>query len=148
MAIGIVKTASGAVSGVEQNGITVFRGIPYAAPPVGALRWRAPQPAPAWAGVRDCTAFGDMCIQNGGFVGMDAFLHHPQSEDCLYLNIWTPANAAGEDLPVHFWIHGGGFQGGLGDEPLYQGVSLVEQGEILVTINYRLGALAFSRIPR
>ena len=147
MAIGIVKTVSGAVSGVEQNGITVFRGIPYAAPPVGALRWRAPQPAPAWAGVRDCTAFGDMCIQNGGFVGMDAFLHHPQSEDCLYLNIWTPANAAGEDLPVHFWIHGGGFQGGLGDEPLYQGVSLVEQGEILVTINYRLGALGFLAHP-
>lgn len=147
MAIGIVETVSGLVSGVEENGITVFRGIPYAAPPIGALRWRAPQPAVAWTGVRACTSFGDMCIQNGGFVGMDAFLHHPQSEDCLYLNIWTPANAAGEDLPVHFWIHGGGFQGGLGDEPLYQGVSLVEQGEILVTINYRLGALGFLAHP-
>lgn len=147
MAIGIVKTATGAVSGVEENGITVFRGIPYAAPPVGVLRWRAPQPAPAWEGVRACTEFGDMCIQNGGFVGMDAFLHHPQSEDCLYLNIWTPAHTAGEDLPVHFWVHGGGFQGGLGDEPLYQGLSLVEQGEILVTINYRLGALGFLAHP-
>lgn len=147
MAIGIVKTAGGAVSGAEQNGITAFCGIPYAAPPVGALRWRAPKPAPAWEGVRDCTRFGNMCVQNGGFVGMDAFLNHPQSEDCLYLNIWTPANAAGEDLPVHFWIHGGGFQGGLGDEPLYQGLPLVEQGEILVTINYRLGALGFLAHP-
>lgn len=147
MAIGTVQTSTGAVSGVDLNGITVFRGIPYAAPPVGELRWRAPQPAAPWDGVRACTEFGDMCIQNSGFVGMDAFLHHPQSEDCLYLNIWTPAQSAGENLPVHFWVHGGGFQGGLGDEPLYQGVSLVEQGEILVTINYRLGAFGFLAHP-
>lgn len=147
LAIQVAQTRFGAVSGIEKDGITAFCGIPYAAPPVGALRWRAPQPPEKWAGVRVCDRFSDMCIQNKGFVGMDAFLHHPQSEDCLYLNIWTPAKSPEEKLPVHFWIHGGGFQGGLGDEPLYQGLSLVAQGEILVTINYRLGALGFMAHP-
>ena len=96
--IGIVSIECGRVAGEEQNGITLFRGIPYAKPPVGELRWKAPQPAEPWEGVRECRRFGDMCIQNPGWVGMDAFEHHSQSEDCLYLNIWTPAASAEEEL--------------------------------------------------
>ena len=145
--IGIVSIECGRVAGEEQNGITLFRGIPYAKPPVGELRWKAPQPAEPWEGVRECRRFGDMCIQNPGWVGMDAFEHHSQSEDCLYLNIWTPAASAEEELPVLFWIHGGGFQGGLGDEELYHGWSLAAKGVLVVSINYRLGALGFLAHP-
>lgn len=145
--IGVVKTKFGKVSGETQRGITLFRGIPYAKPPVGELRWKAPQPPAPWEGVRDCLEFSDMCIQNSGWVGMDAFRNHPQSEDCLYLNIWTPAGAEGEDLPVLFWIHGGGFQGGLGDEELYHGWDLAAKGIVVVSLNYRLGVLGFLAHP-
>lgn len=145
--IGIVDMEYGRVAGEEQNSITLFRGIPYAKPPVGELRWKAPQPAEPWEGVRECRRFRDMCIQNPGWVGMDAFEHHSQSEDCLYLNIWTPAASAEEELPVLFWIHGGGFQGGLGDEELYHGWSLAAKGVLVVSINYRLGALGFLAHP-
>ena len=145
--IGVVQTKFGPVSGVEENGITIFRGIPYAAPPVGDLRWAPPADPQPWKEVRVCGKFGDMCLQLAGFVGMDAFANHPQSEDCLYLNIWTPARSSSEKLPVLFWIHGGGYCGGLGDEELYHGLSLVAKDVVLVTINYRLGVFGFLAHP-
>ncbi len=141
------NTRYGRVSGTQKDGIALFAGIPYAKPPVGELRWKAPEPPEPWEGVRECVKFGDMCIQNQGWVGMEAFLNHPHSEDCLYLNIWTPAEGPGKDLPVLFWIHGGGFQGGLGDEKLYHGWSLAAKNTVVVSINYRLGALGFLAHP-
>ena len=112
----------------------------------GGAALAPPKPAPAWEGVRDCTRFGNMCaerrVRRDGCV-----LNHPQSEDCLYLNIWTPANAAGEDLPVHFWIHGGGLSGRPRRRAAASGAAARRAGEILVTINYRLGALGFLAHP-
>jgi para-nitrobenzyl esterase len=129
-AAGPVKIESGLLNGVEENGIRVFRGIPYAAAPVGELRWRAPQPAPAWKGVRKAEEFGPVCMQSGT---------RAMSEDCLTLNIWTPAKKDGERLPVMFWIHGGAFRLGAGSFAIYDGGALARQGVLVVTINYRLG---------
>src|SRR5687767_15084858 len=140
----IVETESGKVSGVEERGVVVFRGIPYARPPVGARRFAAPAPAEPWAGVREATAFGASSPQGprrsellpGTELGR-------MDEDCLYLNVWTPA-ADGARRPVLVWIHGGAFVGGAGSRPLYASASLPARGDVVqVTLNYRLGALGF-----
>jgi len=141
----------------EKKGISVFKGIPYALPPVGDLRWRAPQPPEKWEGVRKCNTFGTPCIQplrpSGGFYEKEFYRHsfhsYPPSwsEDCLYLNIWTPAKAAGEKLPVMMWIHGGGFTQGYGHEPRYDGETLADKGVILVSINYRLTIFGYYGHP-
>ncbi len=133
----VVQTNRGALQGATQDGINVFRGIPYAAPPVGPLRWRPPQPAAGWTGVRDATAFGPVCPQDIRLVSADT----PQSEDCLTLNVYAPANASAGSLPVMVWIHGGSFRWGSGSLPAYDGVTFAHQGVVLVTINYRLDRL-------
>ncbi len=141
----IVETLQGKVAGERLDTHDRFRGIPYAAPPVGALRFRAPQPAAKWAGVRDATRFGASAPQNPSFLpGMEA---GAQDEDCLYLNVYTP-RADGARRPVLFWIHGGGFTGGSGGQALYDGGRLAARGDVVVvTINYRLGALGYTHLP-
>ncbi|MDR3119725.1 MAG: carboxylesterase family protein [Clostridiales bacterium] len=149
--IGIVQTKYGKLCGVRRQGHTVFRGIPYAKPPVGALRWKKPVPPESWNGVRDAKVFGATAMQRlqtpGSFYEKEFFSDEdffpPMSEDCLFLNVWTPARAAGDKLPVAFWIHGGGFVGGYGTEPEFDGAAYCERGVILVSFNYRLGALGF-----
>lgn len=141
---------SGPISGSLQDGIWSFKGIPYAAPPVGDLRWKPPQPVEPWQEVRPCTAFGPSAPQASsgssllpsgyGEVG-------PTSEDCLYLNVWTPAATPDDRLPVMFWIHGGGFTSGSASMFIYDGHNLAGKGVVVVTINYRLGALGFMAHP-
>ncbi|MGI6316983.1 MAG: carboxylesterase/lipase family protein [Christensenellales bacterium] len=146
--IGTVSTRYGRMSGVEENGITCFKGVPYAMPPVGELRWRAPLPPSAWEGVRECDAFSAIAWQLPGQCGQKALDTYPQSEDCLYLNIWTPARSPEERLPVLVWIHGGAFLGGLGQEELYHGWKMAAKGVIVVSINYRLGVLGYLAHPQ
>ena len=120
-----------------------FLGLPYAAPPVGELRWRAPQQATKWSGVRDATAFGARCAQNQVYDDMH-FQDAGPSEDCLFLNIYAQADAtAASKLPVMFWIHGGGYSAGASSEPRHNGDFLPLKGVVLVTINYRLGVFGF-----
>jgi para-nitrobenzyl esterase len=138
-----VLTQQGYVEGETRGNHCVFRGIPFAAPPVGRLRFRAPEPPEPWAGVRSARGFGPSSIQPPPALET-AGLPEPISEDCLYLNVYTPA-ADGARRPVFFWIHGGSFKTGAGGEFLYDGGALAERGDIVVvTINYRLGALGFS----
>ncbi len=141
-----VTTAAGTVQGttVRDGAIRVFKGIPYAAPPVGELRWQAPRPAMAWQGVRDASRFGPACLQ-GRIFGDISF--EELSEDCLTLNIWTPAKGGRDRLPVMVWIHGGGFQAGAGGEPRHDGEAFARQGVVLVTVNYRLGVFGFLAHP-
>ena len=141
-----VTTTQGAVRGTATSDgqIRIFKSIPYAAPPVGALRWRPPQPAAAWDGVRDATTFGPRCLQGQIFSDI---VFTDLSEDCLTLNVWTPAKAASDRLPVMVWIHGGGFQAGAGAEPRHDGEPLTRKGVVLVTINYRLGVFGFLAHP-
>ena len=145
----IAETTAGKVEGTTADGIEVFRGIPFAAPPVGDLRFRAPQPHPGWKGIRDATAFGPISLQMLN-EGLDALLPsepQPQDEDCLFLNIWTPG-VDDERRPVLVWIHGGGFTIGSGSEAYYEGAKLAARGDVVVvTINYRLGALGFLHVP-
>lgn len=124
-----VTVDSGEIEGVADDGLHIFKGIPYAAPPVGELRWRAPQPVAKWSGVRKATEYGHDAPQK---------LSLDQNEDCLYLNVWAPANAAGKPYPVMVWIHGGGFVQGSGR---IKGETLAKRGVVLVSINYRLGRL-------
>ena len=141
---GTVHIDSGDISGVPAStpGIYAFRGIPYAAPPAGNLRWKAPQPAAKWAGVRKMDQFQERCVQP-----MRTNPRETQgSEDCLYLNVWTPAKSAADKLPVMVWIHGGGFRDGTGAMLLHDGEELARKAVVLVTINYRLGSV-FSPIP-
>ena len=145
--IGIVDTSYGRVSGETVNGITVFRSIPYAAPPVGELRWHAPKDHEPWDGVRECTKFGSLAWQLPGFMGTNALEIYDKSEDCLLLNIWTPAQHPDEKLPVLFWIHGGGFAGGVGHESVFDGTALASKGVIVVSLNYRLGIFGFLAHP-
>lgn len=134
----VVETAQGKFSGLIQEGVAVFRGIPYARPPVGALRFAPPQPPLAHQGVKPCDVFGACAVQEPGIL-----VNTPPAEDCLYLNIWTPAIREEARLPVFFWIHGGGFFNGCGTMDYYDGSRFAQNGVIVVTINYRLGALGF-----
>ena len=146
MAYAQVKTTGGLVQGttIGATGIRAFKGIPYAAPPVGDLRWQPPRPVVPWQGVRDATKFGAACLQ-GKIFGDISFDNI--SEDCLTLNIWTPARTAAERLPVMVWIHGGGFQAGAGGENRHDGEAFARKGVVLVTINYRLGIFGFFAHP-
>src|ERR1035437_513250 len=138
-----VKVEGGLIQGTVEEGLSVYRGIPYAAPPLGDLRWRPPQPAPKWEGVRAADKFGPACIQSNPAI---ANLQAP-SEDCLYLNVWTPAKSANERLAVMFWIHGGGFTAGAPPERLYHGEALAKKGVVVVSVAYRLGAFGFLAHP-
>ncbi len=137
---------SGPISGRLDNGIRSFLGIPYAAPPVGDLRWREPQPVEPWKEVRPCLAYGPSCPQvREDWTGqLDV---GETSEDCLYLNVWTPAESPDDRLPVMVWIHGGAFKSGSGSLPIYDGTGLASRGVVVVTINYRLGPLGFMAHP-
>ena len=140
----VVRVAEGQAQGVGEDGVAVFKGLPYAAPPLGPLRWRAPQAPAGWSGVRDVSAYGADCVQKrGGWDSTQSKL--PVSEDCLTLNVWAPAKAAG--LPVMVWIHGGGFTMGSGSQPLFDGGKLARRGMVVVTLNYRLGRFGFFAHP-
>lgn len=146
------NVSEGELSGVRQGDIGAYLGIPYAAPPVGALRWRAPEPAAPWKGVRQAKAFGNSCTQIIDAKGGQPWTweygaQDTASEDCLYLNVWTPAQAKTDKLPVLFWIYGGGFMVGSGSVPIYDGAHLAAKGIVVVSINYRLGALGFLSHP-
>jgi para-nitrobenzyl esterase len=142
-----VTVTQGALRGSPRDvsGVLAFKGIPYAAPPLGALRWRAPQPSLSWAGVRDATAFGPRCMALPGR-GL-ARLDSRASEDCLSLNIWTGAKSSAERRPVMVWLHGGAFQFGAGAEPNTDGVRFAAKGVVLVSLNYRLGVFGFLAHP-
>jgi para-nitrobenzyl esterase len=138
----VVQTRSGAVVG-DGTDIWVFKGIPYAAPPVGELRWRPPAPPTSWEGVRAATSFSADCMQKPGrSTRAPAF-----SENCLTLNVWTPANSAQGKLPVMVFVYGGGFIDGSGSNPLYDGEALARKGVVLVTFNYRTGVFGFLAHP-
>jgi para-nitrobenzyl esterase len=140
-----VKTEQGKVTGktINDGKVKAFLGLPYAAPPVGDLRWKAPQPPAKWSGDRDASKFGAHCAQNHVFDDM-VFQGPAPSEDCLFLNVYAPADATDKSkLPVMFWIHGGGYSGGGSDEPRHNGDFLPLKGVVLVTINYRLGVFGF-----
>ena len=133
------KVDGGLLQGILDNGLTIYRGIPYAAPPVGVLRWRGPQPAPKWEGVRAASEYGRACMQSNAAI---ANLPAP-SEDCLFVNVWTPATRANERLPVMVWIHGGGFTAGTPAEKLYDGEWLARKGVVVVSVAYRLGVFGY-----
>ncbi len=147
----IVKTNYGEIKGIKENGCVVYKGIPYAKPPVGELRWKAPRPPEGWQGVLNADKFPNRCVQGiakpDEFYGKE-FYSNPDfvpemSEDCLYLNIWAPENSEGKKLPVAFWIHGGAFLHGFGSELEFDGAEYCKRGVILVTINYRVNAFGF-----
>jgi para-nitrobenzyl esterase len=152
-----IQLDSGLLAGGAESspGVRVYKGIPFAAPPVGALRWREPQPAVPWSGTRDASQFGNVCIQPPGPTeGPQARLNiavlpdsPPMSEDCLYLNVWTPAQASTERLPVMVYFFGGAFTEGAGSVPLYDGDQLARKGAVVVTMNYRLGPYGFFAHP-
>jgi para-nitrobenzyl esterase len=170
-----VRLDSGLLSGTTgaSGDVRIFRGVPYAAPPVGPLRWKAPEPVAKWDGVRTANDYGARCMQGGGgggragagrrgdqpgAAGRDAAragrgggqtpaVQQPTSEDCLFLNVWTPARSASDRLPVMVWIHGAGLTGGSGSEPRYMGEELAKKGAVVVTINYRLGPFGWLAHP-
>lgn len=146
MAQPVVNAPAGSVRGEAQEGVNVFRGLPYAQPPVGRLRWRAPAELRPWRGVRDGTRFGPVCPQGTGRPGSIYYEPAPaMSEDCLSLNIWAPADA--RNAPVFVWIHGGSLVGGSGRQIMYDGAAMARRGIIVVSINYRLGILGYLAHP-
>jgi para-nitrobenzyl esterase len=144
-----IALPSGEIEGVrmsiQETPLRVFKGVPYAAAPTGELRWKPPQPLTAWAGVRQAKAFGAHCMQLPLF--RVEFRSRQMSEDCLFLNVWTPARAAGGKLPVLVYFSGGGFAGGDSSEPRYDGAALASRGMVTVTVNYRLGVFGFLTLP-
>jgi para-nitrobenzyl esterase len=142
----VVATTAGEIRGVDHDGVRSWKGVPYAAPPVGERRWRAPAAAEPWSGVRDATDYGAICPQAPGIAMTDAPLGGRSSEDCLTLNVHRPSDED-PDLPVMVWIHGGGFAFGAGSQAVYNSPELVRRGVVLVTLNYRLGALGFLAHP-
>jgi len=144
----IAQTRSGKLEGEERDGLSIFRGVPFAAPPVGAKRWRAPEREAPWTGVRPAKAFGNAALQNPLALNvLEAFkIEESQGEDCLYLNVWTPG-LDGARRPVMVWIHGGAFTIGSGAQSLYESSRLAKRGDVVVvTVNYRLGAFGFLRL--
>jgi para-nitrobenzyl esterase len=144
--VGPIRTQSGAVTGVQSRwfpSVTVFKGIPYAAPPVGRLRFRAPQPPAPWRGVRRADHFGDICPQPAGVLTAGQAM----GENCLFLNIWTGSAASAAKRPVFVWIYGGAFTFGSGSDPAFNGAGLARKGLVVVTFNYRLGPLGFLATP-
>jgi para-nitrobenzyl esterase len=143
----VVRAPAGAVRGQSEAGLRVFRGIPYALPPVGARRWRPPSPMPQWGGIRDADSFGPACVQPQRESLSNIYSNHPMpmSEDCLTLNIWAPTEA--RRAPVIVWIHGGALWSGANREALYDGARMAERGVIVVSINYRLGVLGWLAHP-
>jgi para-nitrobenzyl esterase len=138
-----VKTEGGLLQGTVEDGLRIYRGIPYAAPPIGDFRWKAPQPAAKWDGVKPADQFGRACIQtNAAIKDLPA-----PSEDCLYLNVWTPAKSENEKLAVMVWIHGGGFTAGTPAEITYHGEGIAKKGVVVVSIGYRLGVMGFLAHP-
>jgi para-nitrobenzyl esterase len=140
-----VRIETGLIEGTPVGVSTVYKSVPFAAPPVGELRWRAPQPAPPWSGIRRADKFGPIGMQSG--VSVPGAPHEPVSEDCLALSIWTPAKSHDQKLPVMVWIPGGGFTQESGSMPLYWGDALASRGVIVVTINYRVGLLGWLAHP-
>lgn len=141
----VVRIASGRIRGATSGGLVIFKGIPYAAPPVGPLRWRPPQPVKAWSGVRPATDYGHDCMQLP-FPGDAAPLRTTPNEDCLYLNVWAPAKPS-QKLPVLVWIYGGGFVNGGTSPAVYSGAAFARQGLVFVSFNYRLGRFGFFAFP-
>lgn len=143
-----VKVEQGTLEGITlASGIKTFRGIPFAEPPVGELRWKAPQPPKSWEGVRKADVFGNNAMQKPVYGDMN-FRAPKMSEDCLYLNVWTPAKSPNEKLPVMVYFYGGGFVAGDGSENRYDGQSLAQKGIVIVTLNYRLGVFGFFSHPQ
>ena len=148
-----IRIDSGVVRGLvvgDKKAVHAFKGIPYAAPPVGEGRWKPPQPVSPWQGVRDCFEFGAACPQKMPTLFAtipEMAIRVPESEDCLFLNIWTPAERTSAKLPVLYWIHGGGYVMGAASQPLYDGQELARLGCVVVSINYRLGLFGFLAHP-
>ena len=142
-----VKTTNGTLAGtVGKNGVRSFKGIPFAAPPVGDLRWKEPQPVANWTGIKKADHFGPRAMQAPIFGDMN-FRSDGVSENCLYLNVWTPAKSANDKLPVLVYFYGGGFVAGDGSEPRYDGESMAQKGIVAITVNYRLGLFGFLAHP-
>lgn len=141
------QTESGILEGINESGIKVFKGVPFAAPPVGNLRWAAPQPVQKWDGIRKADEFGPNPMQENVFGDM-MFGTKKMSEDCLYLNIWTPAKTMDEKLPVFIYFNGGGLMAGSGSEPRYAGLSMARRGIVAITANYREGIFGFFAHPQ
>ena len=146
LAPSVVKVDGGTVRGAVARQVLSFKGVPFAAPPVGALRWRAPQPAIPWSGIRAADQYGHDCMQKP-FPSDAAPLGTEPSEDCLVLNVWRPAEAAGGKLPVMVWIYGGGFVNGGSSPAVYDGSQFAKRGVVLVSFNYRLGRFGFFGFP-
>jgi para-nitrobenzyl esterase len=143
----VVRVDGGQIAGVDAGGVRAFKGVPFAAPPVGGLRWKPPQPVVAWTGVRSADAFGPQCVQTPYAAG-SVYTMEParQSEDCLYLNVWTTAKS-GDRQPVMVWIHGGAWTRGASNVATYDGAALAKRGVVVVSVNYRLGPLGFLAHP-
>jgi para-nitrobenzyl esterase len=140
-----IRIESGLIEGQQEDCCSVFKGIPYAAPPVGDFRWRDPHPPKAWEGVYRADTFAPVCPQQGASVPGAPM--EPNAEDCLYLNVWTPGHAVGAKLPVMVWLYGGGWTTGSASMPLYWGDQLARRGVIVVTVSYRVGAFGFMAHP-
>jgi para-nitrobenzyl esterase len=140
------QVTGGTVEGDAEDGISEFKGIPFAAPPTGDLRWKAPQPPVPWVGIRETTEFGPACMQ-GEQLARQMGSAAPLSEDCLYIDVWTPADTPADKLPVIAWFYGGGFNSGMSSVPLYDGAHFARQGVVFVAINYRVGPFGFLATP-